>query len=317
MTGPPTGTAPGATSGWDGRGLPPAAQARLDRSRSSGLRTSLLEVRDEVALPAVGFEAVAEVMGSCVMHLGFRGVGLCGYSSYPSPGSPYGSFGVGVPATVTAASGERYAGYGPYGRALYAGYGAALGRLDQEAAGLGAHGVVGVHLTVADEGLGNQEFLARGTAVRALQRPRVAPARPFTCELPAAAVAALLFAGWVPTAVTVGVSVGIRHDDWRTQGQATGWVNTEVYGYTDLVGTVRAEARRQFDARVAAGGADSAVVSDLGMQVWEVASAGHTDHAAQATVVGSGLARFARRGERHPAARAVLPLTDLRKGGHL
>ena len=42
---------------WDGRGLPPVAQARIARAAADGVRTSLLPVAGAVGLQASGFEA--------------------------------------------------------------------------------------------------------------------------------------------------------------------------------------------------------------------------------------------------------------------
>ena len=66
---------PGERVPWDGHGLPASAMQRIERSRSSHLSTSLLSVGGDTAIESVGFVPVGEAMGSCVMHMGFAGVG--------------------------------------------------------------------------------------------------------------------------------------------------------------------------------------------------------------------------------------------------
>ncbi|MGN6332112.1 MAG: heavy metal-binding domain-containing protein [Motilibacteraceae bacterium] len=269
-------------SDWDGRGLPPAARARLQRASADGVRTSLLSVPGAVGVESVGLTPAGEVMGCLVQHIGWQGFGGCSG----------GGWGFGA-RTVTSGAGFRFAGYRPYVDALYRGYGTAIDRMAQEAHALGADGVVDVRITIEHLGNGNQEFLAMGTAVRAAGRAR--PARIFVTDLPGQDVAKVLHAGWVPVSIALGISVAVRHDDYRTQSQASGWSNTEVSGYTELVQHVRADARHQFDASARQSGADVALVSDIGLNIWETEpSDNHRDHHAECRVIGSTLAKFHR-----------------------
>ena len=98
----------------------------------------------------------------------------------------------------------------------------------------------------------------------------------------------------MPTDLVFGLSVAIRHDDWRTQNQASwGAGNVEVDGYTELVTHVRAEARALFGRHVHAAGAEGAVVSSMGLHVWEIEpSENHRDHVAEAHVFGTSLVSF-------------------------
>lgn len=292
-------------AGWDGHGLPPVAAARVARARVGGARTSLLPVPGAVGVESVGLQAVGEVMGCVVQHIGWAGFGGCGY--YYGAGRP-GMSGM-LGGTVTSGQGARFAGFRPYVDALYAGYDTAIGRLLTEARAIGADGVVGMRLTVAHMGEGGREFLALGTAVRAQSRSR--PRELFTTELAGQDVAKLMYAGWVPVRTAVGISVAVRHDDYRTQRQASSWNrgNMEVSGYTDLVTQVRADARHAFDARVRAAGADGAILSDLAMHVWSIEPGeGHRDHVAESTVIGSALAQF-HQGRRAPTeSLSMLPL---------
>ena len=299
-----------AMSDWDGRGLPPAAAARVARARASGVRSSLLAVDAQAGLDATGLVPVGEVMGCLVEHIGWQGYAGCGW---------YGGMGMGLAAagygqgfeTIVAGPGSSV-GFAPYVDALNAGWDGAIGRMLAECAALGGDGVVGVRLEERHLGNDNREFVALGTAVRSLAGRHTS--RPFATTLDGQDVAKLLHAHWVPAAIVVAIAVGIRHDDYRTR-QATfyGAGNVEVPGYTDLVSRVRGEARRVLDRRCASVGADGAILttpmwlSIHGLEVGE----GHTDHAAEAGMAATAVCHFGRRGSRpgRPAPLAVLPLT--------
>ena len=285
---------------WDGRGLPPAAAARMARFRADGVRTSLLDVRGAVSVTGVGLPPVGEVMGCMVQHIGWQGFGGCGYY-----GSGFGRWGG---PTVTSGGGARYAGYAPYVDALYRGWDTAIGRMLIEAQAMGADGVVGVRLSQEHLGQDNREFVALGTAGRAEDGRH--PARPFVTDLAGADVAKLLHAGWVPVSIAFGIAVAVRHDDYATRSQAGAWSgNTEVAGYTELVQHVRADARAQFAAHAARAGADGAIVSSIGLHVWEREQGeGHRDHVAESTVSGTTIARFTRGPTAPTRALTVLPL---------
>jgi uncharacterized protein YbjQ (UPF0145 family) len=284
---------------WDGRGLPPAAAARMARFRADGVRTSLLDVRGAVSVTGVGLPPVGEVMGCMVQHIGWQGFGGCGFYGYGWGGGG---------TTVTSGGGARYAGYRPYVDALYRGWDTAIGRMVTEAQAMGADGVVGVRLSQEHLGQDNREFVALGTAVRGAAGPH--PARPFVTDLAGADVAKLLHAGWVPVSIAFGISLAVRHDDYATQSQAGPWSgNTEVAGYTELVQHVRADARAQFAAHAARAGADGAIVSSIGLHVWEREQGeGHRDHVAESTVSGTTVARFTRGPTAPTRALTVLPL---------
>jgi uncharacterized protein YbjQ (UPF0145 family) len=271
----------------------------MQRFQADGVRTSLLDVPGATSVTGVGLPPVGEVMGCMVQHIGWQGFGGCGYYG-PSAG-----WGLG---TVTSGAGARYSGYRPYVDALYRGYDTAIARMLMEAQAMGADGVVGVRLTVEHLGQGNREFVALGTAVRG--QGAVHAPRPFVTDLPGADVAKLLHAGWVPASIAIGIAVAVRHDDYATQRQAGAWGgNTEVSGYTELVQHVRADARQTFGRHASRAGADGAVVSHMGLHVWEYEpSEGHRDHVAEATVFGTAIARFHRGRTAPTRALTVLPL---------
>jgi uncharacterized protein YbjQ (UPF0145 family) len=285
----------------------------MRRFASSGLRTSLLTVPGAVGVQSVGFDPVGEVMGCIVQHLGWSGFGGCGYFGGVGMLGGFSGFGLGA-ATVTSsgragrAGRAGFVGFGPYVDALYHGYGTALARMNEEAAAMGADGVVGVRLAVSDLGADNREFVALGSAVRSRSRHR--PARVFSTDLAGQDVAKLLKAGWVPCALSYGISVAIRHDDWRTQRQSSwGAGNTEVSGYTELVAHVRADARHRFDQHARSTGAEGAIVSSMGLQIRAIEPAeNHRDHVAESMVFGTSLASFHRGATAPTRSLTILPL---------
>jgi uncharacterized protein YbjQ (UPF0145 family) len=309
------------TTEWNGQGLPPAAEARMERGRGGGPYASLFGVSGQAALEACGFSVVGEVMGCIVQHIGFQGWGGCGYYQAGGLRSPYGSpvsgrYGGGRPAVRTSSQGG-YAAFGPYVDALYHGYDTAVLRMLLECRDLRGDGVIGVTIQQRHLGEGNREFLAYGTAVRA--NTKVRPANLFSTPLPAHDVAKMLHGGWVPAAITVGISLAIRHDDWTTVQQARTWSgNTEVSGYTELVHQVRQDARQQFARRTKAFGADGAIMSDMTLDIWEMECGENLhDHAALCYVLGTSIARFHKGPVAPTKSLSVLSLSDSARGRKL
>jgi hypothetical protein len=107
----------------------------------------------------------------------------------------------------------------------------------------------------------------------------------------------------MPTDLVFGISVAIRHDDWRTQRQASwGAGNVEVAGYTELV-ELRPR-RRPLAVRQARAGrrGRGAVVSSMDLRTWEVEPGeNHRDHVAEASIFGTSLVRFHRGSRPRPA----------------
>jgi uncharacterized protein YbjQ (UPF0145 family) len=290
--------------------------------------TSNLTVAEHHAIRSVGFTPVGQVLGSCVYAIGWTGSWNCGIGygwgglgrgwsgrsgGFAGGGSPGGGiaggtggygWGTGMARTVEA-TGLR--------DSLYAARGAAMERMQAEAAQVGGDGVVAVRLTVASfEGVG-LEFRAIGTAVRA--DGDVRPRRPFTSDLSGQEFAQLITAGWVPAALLLGIAVMIRHDDWRSQPGSWNWSNQEVVGYTDLTVQARSGARARLAADTARYGAGAtAVVRDMSLRISRRSCAagndGH-DHLAEAMVVGTAIVPFRHRGGNAPAP----PLSVLRLSG--
>ncbi|MDA8380756.1 MAG: heavy metal-binding domain-containing protein [Actinomycetota bacterium] len=303
---------------WDGQGLPPAARARLDRAQADGAHSSLLSVGGHTGIESAGFTPVGEVMGCVVAHIGWQGFGGCGYYG-PGMGGMSGMGGMGAfgrfgtmaaPPPVGAATG--WVGFQPYVDALNAGWDTAMSRMLAECAAIGGDGVVDVRLTETHMENLNREFVVLGTAVRS--RGRTRPRRPFTTALDGQDAAKLLHAGWAPASIVIGISVAIRHDDLRTRYEAMAFQsqNVEVSGYTELLTHVRADARHVLAARTSAVGAEGAILTapvTAHMHKLEV-SEGHTDHVAEASVVATAVARFARRPATGAAPLIVLPMRD-------
>jgi len=119
--------------------------------------------------------------------------------------------------------------------------------------------------------------------------------------------------GWVPAGLVLGISIGSRHDDRRTARQARwGSGNAEVAGWTELVSESRHDARRQLESDVGRLGGDGVVIASMDMQVRErdcPVQVGRRDHIAEASLIGTAIARFSRPGlgDTQPAL-SVMPL---------
>ncbi|MEV6646449.1 heavy metal-binding domain-containing protein [Amycolatopsis sp. NPDC051371] len=259
---------------WDGRGLPPVAQARVDRFAASGLKTSLLSVPGAVGAEAVGFTPVGEVMGCVVQQVGWTSL------------SQWAADQVRQMADM-----------------LRQGYATALDRLTQEANALGADGVLGIRFTITSLDGVAQELVALGTAVRAetTQRPR----RLFTTDLPGQDVGKLMQAGWVPVRVAVGVAARGEFD-YNMRYQTNSWAgNTEVDAPTKVVNEVRAAARAEFARAIRDCGADGGIVSDLRLRTWPVQELAVVGIA---SVTGTAIARFHEGRAAPTSALKILPL---------
>jgi uncharacterized protein YbjQ (UPF0145 family) len=257
--------------------------------RRSGTWGSALSADEFTAIRSVGFEPVGQVLGAAVYNIGYTG-------GYACPGAWAGFGGYATPyQSVTAVSGAGAMGaFGPMVQMLYQARHQAVGRMSEECAELGGHGVVGVSLTIGAFPAGGLEFKAIGTAVRA---PGGVPLkRPFTSDVSGQDFAKLIMAGWVPVGLAMGISIGSRHDDWLTINQTRwGSGNAEVSGYTDLVNESRHDARNQLDRDVARLGGDGVVVKTMDMQIRErecPMQEHRRDHIAEVTIIGTAIAQF-------------------------
>ncbi|GAA3544488.1 heavy metal-binding domain-containing protein [Amycolatopsis ultiminotia] len=260
---------------WDGQGLPPVAQARVQRYAASGPWTSLLSVPGAVGAEAAGFRPSGEVMGCVVQRVGWS-------------------------ATLAVTALQQITMRAEF---LREGYRATLERLRREAQAIGADGVIGIALSVTPLDETMHEFVALGTAVRAESKQR--PGFVFTTELSGPDVSKLVQAGWVPATVVTGF--GARAVvDYNMQYQTTVWSgNTEVDAHTELVTAVRSAARTEFGRAVRESGADGAIVSRMTLDSWQL---GEVGVAGVASVFGTAVARFHTGAAAPSAALTILPL---------
>lgn len=300
----PRGPVPGGLVSAVGRG-------RLESVAAGRARSSLESVAGGAGLDLVGFDYLTEVMGCVVVHLGWSWYSCGTYGLGGGFGSLQTSY-----ASRTLVSGRDGGGFAPYGKAVRDAWDTALARLLDEAAAVGADGVIGIRATRRriPGSASDDEFVLLGTAVRS--RGGTRPRRPFATDLGGDRFAVLLRAGWVPTGYSIVVTLGVRHDDWRTMQSSTMWAgNQEVTGYTDLVNETRNGARDQFARRMSRLGGESAIASDMAMRVWEIEPGeNHRDHICEVTISGTALTTFERSTPHPPGGPprplTVIPLTD-------
>jgi uncharacterized protein YbjQ (UPF0145 family) len=287
--------------------------------RSGGSWDSVLSVDGFAAIRSVAFEPVGQVFGAAVYYLAT----VAGVSC---PGTtPAGYAPAGASPGASGASGRDLApGFpGPAARlaeGLYEGRRTAIGRMADECADLGGHGIVGAALQVTEIPATSFtaaaiKFTVTGTAVRADGCPLLA--RPFASDLPGPDFAKLVMAGWMPAGIALGISVAGLHDDLVTTSSGPwGTGNAEMLAYTGLVTRVRQDARDRLEQSVRGLGADGVVVSAMTLGVRSDpchARAAATDHFAEAVTTGSAVARFAGRTRAAPPpSLAVLRLDEPR-----
>jgi hypothetical protein len=295
---------------WSGSGLPSAAAQRMAKARESGTWSSALSTGEFAAIRSVGFDPVGQVMGSAVYHVGRRGQ-YWGYHDCLYSGAGYALANAHAPVALSG----RGAPSAALVRVLDQARRSALGRMAAECAALGGDGVVAAELTTAPFPAQPDclEFKVIGTAVRA--RGEVRSPHPFTCHLDGQGFAKLVSAGWVPVELLVGMSIGVRHDDFGTRSQSYSWGNTEVTGWSELVHQVRADARQQLLEQGLGRGGDGIILASGDLRLWgepcmranRVGGSEQEDHVCEATMVGTTIAGFRARAERPPTL-AVMPL---------
>lgn len=291
------------TAGFGGV-LPPAARARLAEIKASGTWGSALSVGEFAAIRSVGFEPVGQVFGAAVYHVGSPGGEECPtYGARGRGESAAGGYGgassrraAQIQAFTRISGAGTDAAFGPLVNSLYAARRAAIGRLSAECAELGGHGVVGVRLTIEqflDDGM---EFTAIGTAVRAPSGVRLRT--PFTSDISGQEFAKLIMAGFVPVSLVLGISIGVRHDDWLAQGRSRWTVgNVEVDAYTELVNRTRQDARNELMLDISRVEGEGVVIQHMDTRLGEHECPGRQgarDHIAEVTMIGTAITRFAR-----------------------
>jgi uncharacterized protein YbjQ (UPF0145 family) len=292
-------------------GLPFEAAARLGRMSQTHSWTSDLSVDGFAAVRGVGFEPVGQVMGSTVDQIGNSGFGGCGATWQTNrlgmPDSPV----VGVGSSSTSP----WRGFAPRVRALYAARKRAMDRLEQECVALGGDGVIGVRLFHGRFPGAAQaiEFQAIGTAVRSVGRSH--PKRPFTTDLSAQEFAKLLHARWVPCGLVMGVSIAVGHNGTQTWNALRTWSNAEVPSYTAVVHEARQDVRRELEVDVQRKHGDGVVLQEMTLRVWEQeCGSGGRDSVAEATLIGTAIARFEHDAPPPPVGLHILRLDQQHEG---
>ena len=202
-------------------GLPIQAQRRLSEETAAGhpLFSSDLSTNEFLLARKQGYIALSQVMGSSIYHVGWQFTRNYTWNT--------------VEAELTNVSNAHQ-----HAAQL------ALGRLEQEAALLKAHGVIGVRLTRRSYEWGQNllEYTAIGTAIRLPNTPL--PQRPFLSDLSGQEFWTLLQAGYYPAGVVTGyssyyVSLGSNMTQQLRGWFGSGSYNQEIVPFSQALYTAR------------------------------------------------------------------------------
>src|SRR2546429_8397655 len=202
-------------------GLPIQAQRRLSEEIAAGhpLFSSDLSTNEFLLARKQGYIALSQVMGSSIYHVGWQYTRNYTWNTVASE-------------LTNVSNAHQHAAQ------------LALGRLEQEAALLKAHGVIGVRFTRRDYEWGQNliEYTAIGTAIRLTDTPL--PQRPFLSDLSGQEFWTLLQAGYYPDGVVTGyctyyVSLGSRAARQLSNWWAGGWANQEIVPFSQALYTAR------------------------------------------------------------------------------
>ena len=202
-------------------GLPLQAQRRLSEETAAGhpLFSSDLSTNEFLLARKQGYIALSQVMGSSIYHVGWQYTRNYTWNT--------------VAAELTTVSNAHQ-----HAAQL------ALGRLEQEAALLKAHGVIGVRFTRRSYEWGQNllEYTAIGTAIRLPNTPL--PQRPFLSDLSGQEFWTLLQAGYYPDGVVTGYSSYYVSLGSNMTQQLRGWFgmggnNQEIVPFSQALYTAR------------------------------------------------------------------------------
>jgi uncharacterized protein YbjQ (UPF0145 family) len=224
-------------------GVPLDAITRLRRMRGEGgkpLFTSDLSVSEFVLLKELNMEPVGLVLGSSIYHVGLQ------YANYFNNEE-----------------------LGMLTQAMYHARELAMARMEEEAATLGADGIVGVKLEVGSYAWAESalEFTAIGTAVKAPAGSdyRTVHGKPFTSDLSVQDFYRLHEIGYIPAELVMGTCVyHIAHAGFMQTMRTLG-NNIELPNYTAAIYDARELAMSRMQAEAEAHGAEGVV----GMQIVE------------------------------------------------
>jgi uncharacterized protein YbjQ (UPF0145 family) len=249
---------------------PQAADGRLAHTAGadpSGVFSSDLSVSEYVLLGEAGFEPLGFVIGSSIYHIGLQ----------------VGRWSQNQELQVLT-------------QAMYNARELAMARMRAEADHLDADGIVGVQLRLQRYvwGQGVLEFIATGTAVRALGNGsgtggahRAPDGRAFTSDLSAQDFFRLLAAGAVPVSFVLGVCVyHIAHQSVMQTLRQAGR-NQEMVVFTQGIYEARELALARMQAEAAQGGAYGIVGVDVAVNnhVWG-------EHATEFLATGTAIRRL-------------------------
>jgi uncharacterized protein YbjQ (UPF0145 family) len=246
---------------------PQAADSRLAHTAGAseaGVFTSDLSVSEYVLLGEAGFEPLGFVVGSSIYHVGIQ----------------VGRWSQNQELQVLT-------------QAMYNARELAMARMQAEADHLNADGIVGVNLKMQMYawGQGVMEFVATGTAVRALAGSGVHKApdgRAFTSDLSAQDFFRLLAAGAVPVAFVLGTCVyHIAHQSVMQSLRQAGQ-NQEMPQFTQGVYQARELALSRMQAEATQAGASGivGVTVEVKNHVWG-------EHATEFLATGTAMRRLA------------------------
>ena len=202
-------------------GLPIQAQRRLSEETEAGhpLFTSDLSTNEFLLTRKDGYIALSQVMGSSIYQVGWQFSRNYTWNTVASE-------------LTTVSNAHQHAAQ------------LALGRLEQEATLLKAHGVIGVRLTTRSYEWGQNllEYTAIGTAIRLPNTPP--PQHPFLSDLSGQEFWTLLQAGYYPAGVVMGyssyyVSLGSNMTQQLRGWFGSGGYNQEIVPFSQALYTAR------------------------------------------------------------------------------
>ncbi len=230
--------------------LPVRAQERVGQIRaaiSSGagvpLFSSDLSVNEFLIARQVGYEPVGLVAGSCVYHIGWTGWTYTGVLDNQT-------------------------------EALYTATTSAIDRMQQEARGMGALGVVGVRLEIRKPSWAESlvEVVALGTAIHARGAPT--HAEPFIGGLSAQEYCTMLQAGVRPVSLVFGNCAYYIYTSYVDQAQNFSWYNQEVVKYTQSIYDAQQHAFGRMHRQAATVGAHGVIGVHFDHTLRRIASGG-------------------------------------------
>ena len=277
-------------------GLPIQAQRRLSEETEADhkLFSSDLSTKEFALTLDTGYQPLSQVMGSSIYHVGWQ------YTlSYPRVTASY--------ELTTVTNAHMHAAQ------------LALGRLEQEAALLKAHGVIGVRFSLRNYEWGSDlvEYTAIGTAIRLPNAPLFP--RPFLSDLSGQEFWTLFQAGYLPVGIVMGYCSYCVSSGWVLNQVLRSWNNLEVVDYTQAIYTARHLAMSRLEAMARSFNAVGVVGVHIGFDRRENEYERENDPTTYRDLMihfsAIGTAIMARKADHViPSPKPTLTFTDLRPG---